>query len=156
VNQLIAGPTASADADGLDSPPGILSTAGIVDGGATGDNLDAITAIEVAGGTASAVIASPGAWGNLAKLKTGSGSAASLFGAETEAAERRLLGLPVYSTAAMPEDTLIVLDASAILTVRGSLMDARSDDAFFGSDVCAVRVLFRSVGDCFGLSSLCR
>jgi HK97 family phage major capsid protein len=129
------------------SPNGLLTIADIEDGGDVGDNLDtladAVTLIEADGGTASGIIAAPGAWGALSKLKSVTGSATNLLGAGTEAAERRLLGIPVLSTAAMPVDTILVVDASTILTVYGDVQVARSDDAFFTSDVAGIRVTFR-------------
>jgi hypothetical protein len=64
----------------------------------------------------------------------------SLLGAGTEAAERRLLGVPVLSTPALTPGTVLVLDGSSVLTVYGDVRVARSDDAFFASDVVAVRV----------------
>lgn len=129
------------------APKGLLATTGITNGGAVGANLDtladAITSIEANGGTATHIIAAPDAWGTVAKIKTGTGSAASLLGAGTEAVERRLLGVPVLTTAAMPPGGLLVVDASTILTVYGAVRLARSEDAFFSNDVVGVRVTWR-------------
>lgn len=79
----------------------------------------------------------------MAKIKTGTGSAASLLGAGTEAVERRLLGVPVLTTAPMPAGGLLVVDSSRVLTVYGQVRVARSEDAFFTKDVVAVRVTWR-------------
>lgn len=128
-------------------PTGLLNTAGITDGGTLGDNLDtlsdAVLGIEAAGGKASHIIAHPGAWGTVAKLKGATGSAVPLLGAGTEATDRRVLGVPVLVTSAAPADTLMVVDSSAILSAVGQVQLARSEDAYFGSDVVGVRVTFR-------------
>ncbi|GAB3253347.1 hypothetical protein GCM10027425_12530 [Alteromonas gracilis] len=128
-------------------PDGLLSLAGITDGGDLGDNLDtlndALTLIESDGGQASHIIASPGAWAAVSKMKTGTGSAATLLGAGTEVSQRRVLSTPVLTTSAMPADTLLIVDSSSILSVVGDLQTARSEDAFFSSDVVAVRVTLR-------------
>jgi hypothetical protein len=56
-----------------DAPDGLLSLTGVTDGGAIGDDLDtladAVVSIEADGGTASHIIAAPGAWGAVVKLK---------------------------------------------------------------------------------------
>lgn len=131
----------------LADPTGLLNVTGITDGGAVGANLDelvdAVVSIEADGGQATHIIAAPGAWGTLSKIKSGVDSAVSLLGAGTEATERRLLGIPVHTTSAMPAGTLLVCDASSIVTVYGEVMPARSSDVFFLSDVVAVRVMWR-------------
>lgn len=129
------------------APTGLLTTVGITDGGAVGTDLDAladaIAGIEADGGKATHIIAAPNAWASLAKLKSATGSAQSLLGAGTQAAERLLLSVPVLTPAAMPSGTILVVDKSAVLAAYGSVMLARSEDAFFASDVVAVRVTFR-------------
>ena len=131
----------------LADPTGLLNTAGITDGGAVALNLDAladaVAGIETEGGTADYIVAAPDAWASLAKLKTATDSAQSLLGAGTDAAERRLLGIPVVTSSGMPEGTLLVLDKSSVLTVFGSVMVDRSEQAFFQYDTIAVRVMFR-------------
>lgn len=128
-------------------PAGLLNIPGITDGGTVADNLDAvvdaIAGIEAAGGTATHVIASPSAWASMAKFKTGTGSAASLLGAGTNDAVRTLLDVPVLVTPAMTEDTMLVVDQSAIVSAVGDIQVAQSEHAFFGSDSIAVRVTWR-------------
>lgn len=128
-------------------PTGLYSMTGITDGGAVGDDLDAlvdaVSGIEADGGTATTIIAAPDAWASLSKLKAGTGSAQALLGAGTEATERRVLGIPALVTSAMPVGSLLVVDKSAVLAAQSPLRLARSEDAFFSSDVVAVRVTWR-------------
>lgn len=133
---------------GSDTDPlGLLNTAGITDGGKITTNLDpladAITAIEATGGTATHIIAAPGAWGTVSKIKTGTGSAAPLLGSGAEATERRALGLPVVTSAAMPATQMLVVDSACILSAYGGVVVDRSDHAYFGSDVVGVRTKWR-------------
>lgn len=129
------------------NPTGLLNVAGITDGGAVGDDLDAIVdavaGIEADGGGATHIIAAPSAWAALSKLKTATGSAQNLLGAGTAAGERSILGVPVLVTSAMPADGLIVLDKNAVLAAQSQVRLARSEDAYFSSDVVAVRVTWR-------------
>lgn len=129
------------------APLGLLNTVGITDGGEVGDNLDtlidAVAGIEDDGGTATHIIAAPSAWATMSKLKKGTGSEESLLGAGTADTERKLLGVPVLVTPAMPADSVLVLDRSAVLGAQSPLRLARSEDAFFASDVIAVRVTWR-------------
>lgn len=128
-------------------PAGLLNLTGITDGGTLGADLDslndAILGIEAEGGQATHIVAHPSAWGAVAKLKGATGSAVPLLGAGTEATERRVLGVPALVTNAAPEDTLLVIDSSAIVSAVGQVQLARSEDAYFGSDVVGVRVTFR-------------
>lgn len=139
------------------APAGLLSTAGITDAGALGTNLDTLTTavlgIEAAGGRATHVIASPSAWGAIAQLKTGTASAQTLLGAGTEAAERRVLGVPVLTSPQMPADTLLVVDQGAVLGVFGDLRIDRSDEAAFSRDAVMVRSASDSAGASCGPSA---
>lgn len=129
------------------APVGLLNTVGITDGGEVGDNLDtlidAVAGIEDDGGSATHIIAAPSAWATMSKLKKGTGSEESLLGAGTADTERKLLGVPVLVTPAMPADSVLVLDRSAVLAAQSPLRLARSEDAFFANDVIAVRVTWR-------------
>lgn len=129
-------------------PTGLLNAAGIIDFETPiGDDLDqlvdAISFIELDGGTATHIIANPTAWATLSKLKRGADSNESLVGAGTVAAERALLGLPVLVTPAMPAGSLLVADQSAIIGAQSPVRLARSDDAYFSSDSIGVRVTWR-------------
>jgi HK97 family phage major capsid protein len=129
-------------------PTGLLNTPGIIDFETPiGDDLDqlvdAISFIELDGGTATHIIANPTAWATLSKLKRAADSNESLIGAGTVAAERALLGLPVLVTPAMPAGALLTLDKSAIIGAQSPVRLARSDDAYFTSDSTGVRVTWR-------------
>lgn len=128
-------------------PTGLVNLAGITDGGALGTDLDtladAVLGIEAQGGQATHIIAHPGAWGAVAKMKGATGSAVPLLGAGTEQTERRVLGVPVLVTNAAPTDTLLVVDSTAVVSAVGDVQLARSEDAFFGSDAVGIRVTFR-------------
>ncbi|MCZ0727962.1 phage major capsid protein [Mycolicibacterium iranicum] len=129
-------------------PTGLLNTPGIIDVETPiADDLDllvdAVSFIELDGGTATHIIANPTAWATLSKLKRGADSNESLVGAGTVAAERALLGLPVLVTPAMPAGALLVVDQSAVIGAQGPVRVARSDDAYFSSDSIGVRVTWR-------------
>lgn len=129
-------------------PTGLLNTPGIIDFETPiGDDLDqlvdAVSFIELDGGTATHIIANPTAWATLSKLKRGADSNESLVGAGTVAAERALLGLPVLVTPAMPAGSLLVIDQSAVIGAQSPVRVARSDDAYFSSDSIGVRVTWR-------------
>lgn len=140
--------TQAAPTGGATTPPaGLLNIAGITDGGELGDNLDpladAIAAIEGAGGLATHILAAPDAWAALRKVKVGTGSNASLLGAGTEDVEKRLLGVPVLTTSAMPTGRLLVLDRNAIVSAVGEVQVAVSDQVYFTSDSIGLRCVFR-------------
>ncbi|OBK44836.1 hypothetical protein A5656_05430 [Mycobacterium gordonae] len=129
-------------------PTGLLNTPGIIDFETPiADDLDllvdAVSFIELDGGTATHIIANPTAWATLSKLKRGTDSNESLVGAGTVAAERALLGLPVLVTPAMPAGSLLVVDQSAVIGAQSPVRVARSDDAYFSSDSIGVRVTWR-------------
>lgn len=136
------------NADAAPGPTGLLNTPGIVDFETPiADDLDllvdAVSFIELDGGTATHIIANPTAWATLSKLKRGADSNESLVGAGTVAAERALLGLPVLVTPAMPAGSLLVVDQSAVIGAQSPVRVARSDDAYFSSDSIGVRVTWR-------------
>ena len=129
-------------------PTGLLNAPGIIDFETPMEDdldqlVDAISFIELDGGTATHIIANPLAWAALSKLKRATDSNESLVGAGTVAAERALLGLPVLVTPAMPAGSLLVTDQSAIIGAQSPLRLARSDDAYFSSDSIGVRVTWR-------------
>ncbi|WP_204806751.1 phage major capsid protein [Mycobacterium riyadhense] len=134
------------------TPPAVIPCAGILnqnvtDGGVVGDNLDAIVeaieTIETDYGTATHVISSPSAWRYLVELKEATGSNKSLVGAGVEAAERRLLSLPVLVSPSVPINTLAVVDRSAILTAMGNVRMATDASHYFDSESVAIRASFR-------------
>lgn len=126
-------------------PAGILEDT--IEGGVLGANLDKVTdavaLIEGAGGQATHIITSPAMWSTVSKMKTATGSNASLVGAGTEAAQRRLLGLPVLTSSAMPAGELAVINKNWILSALGVVQVARSEHAYFGNDSVGIRVIWR-------------
>lgn len=129
-------------------PTGLLNSTGIAEiETPIADDLDllveAVSFIELDGGTATHIIANPTAWATLSKLKRAADSNESLIGAGTVAAARALLGLPVLVTPAMPAGSLLVTDQSAIIGAQSPVRLARSDDAYFSSDSIGVRVTWR-------------
>jgi len=138
---LLANPAATGQ------PTGLLNTPGITDGGTLGDNLDAvgdaITALEVAGGTATHILASPDVWGAIRALKAGTGSNLPLIGAPADQTERRLYGVPVLVSAQMPAGNLLITDQANIIAAAGQIKLATSDQMFFDSDSLARRATWR-------------
>ncbi|OBJ85542.1 hypothetical protein A9W97_19390 [Mycobacterium gordonae] len=106
--------------------------------------VDAVSLIELDGGTATHIIAGPTAWATLSKLKRATDSNESLIGAGTVAATRALLGLPVLVTAEMPGSALLVVDKTAVIGAQSPVRLARSEDAYFSSDAIGVRVTWRT------------
>lgn len=127
-------------------PAGIMSQAATLDDQVTG-NLDpvadAVGVIEEDGGQATHILASPTSWSALRKMKAATDSNTSLLGAGTDDADRRLLGLPVLTTPAVPANTILVVDKAAIVSAVGAVLVAQSDQYLFGSDSLAVRVTWR-------------
>lgn len=134
-------------APAITPPAGLLNIAGIEDGGTVGADLDAIadalTTIEENGGNASHIIASPAAWNAIRKLKTGADSNVALLGAGTGDTERRLLGVPVLTSSAVPAGTLIALDRTAIVSAVGDLTVTSSEQRYFEYDSIGVRATWR-------------
>lgn len=129
------------------NPTGLLNISGVLDAGDIEDNLDAlvdaIATIEGNGGIATNIVAAPDAWASLAKFKDGATSNRSLLGAGTETVTRALLGVPVTISPDMPTGQLLVVDKTTVVAAVGDVRVARSEDAFFTSDVVAIRVTFR-------------
>jgi HK97 family phage major capsid protein len=138
-----AAPTAPA----VTPPAGLLNIAGTIDGGAIAGDLDALAdafaAIEGNGGTATHIVASPSAFGYLRKFKTGTGAATSLLGAGTADMARRLLGVPVLTSAAVPAGGLLVIDRLAVVSAVGTVQVATSEHLYFDSDSIALRCTWR-------------
>lgn len=128
-------------------PAGLLNIAGVIAGGAVEDSLDALAdllaTIETNGGQPSHLIMSPTAWANGSKLKTGTDSNAALLGAGTEAAERRLLSLPVLVSAAMAGTNGLVIDKRAVVAALGPVRVAVSEHRYFETDSVALRCTWR-------------
>lgn len=132
-------------------PVGLMLTEGLADAPTLGDNLDAIgdaiTAVEVAGGTATHIVVSPAAWGHIRSLKSGTGSNLPLIGAPADQTERRMFGLPVIVSHQMPTaagaENVLIVDKSNILSAVGAIKLATSSEYYFGSDSLARRATWR-------------
>ena len=129
------------------APTGLLNIAGVLDGGTLGTDLDvisdAITAVEVNGGTASHITLDPASWGVIRNLKAGTDSNLSLIGSPAEQTERRLFGLPVIVTAQMPSGKVLISDRREIIAAVGAVKLATSEELYFNSDSMARRVTWR-------------
>ena len=128
-------------------PAGLLNIAGIHNGGEIDTDLDALADalahIEDSDGLPSHIIASPTAWGALRKLKLGDDYNASLLGAGTSDIDKRLLGIPVLTTPAVPTGSLLIVDRTAIVTAVSDVEIAVSEHAYFNSDSIGLRATFR-------------
>ena len=89
------------------------------------------------------VVASPQGWGYLRGFKVGTGRNDMLLGAGTLDTEKRLLGLPVLTSAAVPAGSLLIVDRTAIVSAIGDVEVAISDQVYFNSDSIAVRCTWR-------------
>ena len=128
-------------------PPGLINVAGIVNGGAVADDLDALIDLQatIAGndGTPSHILLSPTAWASLRKFKDATGSARNLLGAGTEDTVPSLLNIPVLVTNALAAGTGLMIDRTAVVSAVGDVQVAVSDQHFFNSDSMAVRCTWR-------------
>ena len=128
-------------------PQGLLNITGIVNGGAFATSLDTrsdtLALLETNGAMPSHVVASPQAWGYLRGFKVGTGRNDMLLGAGTLDTEKRLLGLPMLTGAAVPAGSLLILDQTAIVSAIGDVEVAISDQVYFNSDSIAVRCTWR-------------
>lgn len=130
------------------TPTGLLNIDGIVDGGAVAGDLDALVDLDatLAGndGTPSHVLVSPTAWASLRKLKRATGSAESLLGVGAEDAVPFLVDKPVIVTNALPADTGMILDKTAVMSAIGQVVVATSEHVFFAADSIGVRCTWRT------------
>jgi len=130
------------------------AAANTVTAGVASVNLDWVTdaaaAIELAGGTATAVLMSPATAAYLAKLKTQSGSNLPLLSSDPTAPSTRVAaGLPLVAFRDLPDGIGYVIDGTrAKLVLRDNTKVDVSKDRFFDTGHVAVRAIAR-VG--FGL-----
>ncbi|NYI78710.1 phage major capsid protein [Nocardioides panzhihuensis] len=129
-------------------PTGLLNLPGVIDGGEVAGDLDALVDLDatLAGndGTPSHVLASPTAWASLRKLKRATGSAESLLGVGAEDAVPFLIDKPVIVTNALPADTGMILDRTAVMSAIGQVVVATSEHVYFAADSIGVRCTWRS------------
>lgn len=141
-------------APGTGVPPkglGALTDANVtlVTGPAAWANVDpfteAIFAIEANGGSLTAFIANPADAQVLAKLKKLSTSNEPLLAPDaTSPTTRRLAGLPLYTSTAVPAGTIYGIDSARVFTVMREDVTVEIDrSVYFGSDSVAVRGIAR-------------
>lgn len=135
----------SATPDQKNPLTGIANTEGIITGGTITKSLDpladVVAQIEANRGTPSVILANPLAWGKLRTLKTEEGSNTALLGAGTEDQGKKLFGIEVITTPAVPEGKMLVIDPAAIASVLSPLDVATSEDVLFGYDSTMMRVI---------------
>lgn len=135
------------DGDAGANITGLLDATSIETADPVADDLDPlvdlVAAIEANGGTATHLIVAPDTWAALRKIKVGTGSSQSLLGAGTDDADRRLLGLPVRTSAAVPTGEGLIVDKTAIVSALGPVEIATSEDVYFSADSIGVRATLR-------------
>lgn len=104
--------------------------------------IDAIATISDNGASPTAILTSNSAWAKLLKLTYADGRPVINPDMQS-AATPQLLGLPVVRNAAVPADTLLVLDAANVVAAASDIDVETSSDAYFGSDCTAIRILGR-------------
>lgn len=128
---------------------GLAHTAGLVAGGVITKNLDVlidlVAQLETNLATPSHIVVSPTTWAALRKFKVGTTTSAneSLLGAGTTDAVPMLLGLPVLTNIAVPENAGFVVDQTAIVSAVGPVRVAQSEHKYFSSDSVALRATWR-------------
>ena len=134
--------------------PGVLTGGNYTDGGALGENLDAIsdaiTSVETAGGRADVITMSPATWGRLSKLKVlATDSNQPLLGVGdsgvNQAQQRTLFGVPVFVDYSVAADVIGVWDSSAVAVAMRRDVKVESDTSrYFDTDSVAVRATLRA------------
>lgn len=138
----------AAPAAGEVTPPaGILNAVGLIDGGEITTDLDpladALAVLEDNGATPRMILASPTSFAAIRKLKTATGANTTLLGSGVEDQVKRLLGLEVITSPAVPAGKLIVVDPAAIVAAVGQVQVASSEHTYFTSDSIALRATWR-------------
>lgn len=128
-------------------PAGLLNVAGILDGGAVAGNLDALVDLQASVAAVDAEpthwVLSPTAWASLRKIKRQTGSAESILGTGAADAVAFLLDVPVLVSSAVPPDTGLLVDKTAVVSAVGDVMVATSEHAYFASDAIGLRCTWR-------------
>lgn len=129
------------------TPPAGLLAQDITDAGTVAADLDALVdalaAIQAAGGTPSHFVMSPTAWASLRKFKSATGSNLTILGTGAADALPVLLGVPVLVNNAVPEQKGLIVDKRDIVSAVGDVLVSQSDQAYFKSDSIGLRVTFR-------------
>jgi HK97 family phage major capsid protein len=143
-HQLLAQPAPTPPAT---TPPAGLLAQSYTEGGNIDADLDAlvdaVAVIEASGGQATNVVIHPYAWAAVQKLKTAADANTTLLGAGVEAAERRLLNIPVTVDMDAPTSGLLVLDRRSVISAYGAVQLAVSSDYYFNRDSVGVRATLR-------------
>lgn len=138
---------AAPTAPSVTPPAGIANVTGVLEGDPVDGSLDAlidlVAQIEANEGNPSHILLSPTAWAAVRKFKEGAASNASLVGAGTEDAERRLLGLPLIVTPAITGLNGLVIDRAAVVVAAGPVTVASSEHARFAHDQILLRATWR-------------
>lgn len=128
-------------------PAGLLHYPGLTVGDAVDGNLDALVdllaQLESNGATPTQILIDPLGWAALRKIKTQTGAASALLGAGVSDAQRVLLDLPVIVTGAMPANSGLVIDKSAVVSAVGQVQVASSEHVYFAADSIALRCTWR-------------
>ncbi|MGH3329786.1 MAG: phage major capsid protein, partial [Nocardioidaceae bacterium] len=109
--------------------------------------VDAIAAVEDAGGQAGAIYVSPATWAALSKIKTGTGSTQPVLspqGSLSGATSRSLFGVPVHTSRHVAADTAWVLDPSRVIVVERNPATVDADRSIlFDKDATMLRATMR-------------
>ncbi|MFT2706213.1 phage major capsid protein [Clavibacter zhangzhiyongii] len=117
-------------------------------GGTVTTNLDpiadAVTGVEVNGGTPTAILIDPIGAGILRKLKTTSASAETLLQVDAGSREIAFYGVPVIVCPQMPARTGLVVDSSDIIAAYSNVEVDKSEEAAFSRDSVQYRTTVRT------------
>src|SRR5699024_5846274 len=107
----------------------------IISGDPVDNDLDALIDLtaqsEANGATPSGLIVDPIGWASLRKFKTAQDANTTLLGSGTSQAQRLLLDLPVTVSAALEENTGVVVDNTAIVSAVGPVNIAVDESVYF-------------------------
>ena len=128
-------------------PEGIITQAEVAATNSITKDLDPLAEVigqlENNGAIPNLIVANPLAWSALRTLKASTDSNTSLLGAGTEDQGKRLLGVPVITSPAVPDGKLVIIDSTAIAAAVGPVNIARSEHVYFSSDRIALRATWR-------------
>lgn len=135
--------------NGPDGLPGLTAMSTVVAAADTTLDLyvDAIAAVEDAGGQAGAIYVSPATWALLSKIKSGTGSAQPVLSPQgnlSGATTRSLFGVPVYTSRFVEASTAWVLDPSRVVVVERTPASVAVDASVkFFEDATVLRATMR-------------
>ncbi len=133
--------------DTVTPPEGIITQAEVTATNSITKDLDPLAEVigqlENNGAIPNLIVANPLAWSALRTLKASTDSNTSLLGAGTEDQGKRLLGVPVITSPAVPDGKLVIIDSTAIAAAVGPVNIARSEHVYFSSDRIALRATWR-------------